>query len=82
MSEEYQGWTNSRTWNVNWLIDQDKRANDMLAAIRKTRQVNIADMHNAFQIVPANPEKWVTGKTNWQEIVDFWNDKEYNEQEY
>lgn len=79
-NEEYQGWSNSKTWNVNWLIDQDRRANDFLSNIRKQRKVCVSDIIAAFALRGdlRTCEKWVKGKTNWQEIADFWNDRQFN----
>ncbi len=77
--EEYQGWTNSKTWNYSWLIDQDIKSNKYLESIARQRKVTAEDLKTAFSLradkVPF--EKWVTGKVNYNEIAQEWNDKEW-----
>lgn len=77
---EYQGWTNSKTWNVNFLINQDIKSNKYLEACAIQGVVTPKEVEIAFKIridkVPF--EMWAIGVINWQEIADEWNDKDFS----
>lgn len=78
--EPYEGWNNSETWNVSWLLNQDVKAYEFLSGIRKQgKQVTVDDVKRAFvtrrQLIPK--ETWTKGGVDWQEIADNYNDEEY-----
>ena len=77
--EQYQGWTNSRTWNANWRLEQDERSYKEIVAVRKERTVTAAFVEGVFYhyFSILTFETWVKGKVNWQEIADNYNDQEY-----
>lgn len=77
---EYQGWSNSKTWNVAFLIDQDIKANKYLEACAIQGIVTPKEVEIAFNMrldkIPL--ETWTIGKVNWQEIANVWNEKEWS----
>lgn len=77
--EEYQGWSNSRTWSAAFLVGQEREAYEALSAIRMSgRQVTGDDVKYWFNRLNLKHETWVSGRVNWQEIAD---DK-YNKEDF
>lgn len=77
---EYQGWTNSKTWNAAFLIDQDIKSNKYLEACAIQGIVTAQEVEIAFKMrldkIPL--EQGVFGVINWQEIANEWNDKDFS----
>lgn len=76
---EYQGWTNSATWSVAYLTQQERPIYEYLVAIRKQRKVTGKDIKFCWDTMKHEPkDKWTKGVINWQEIADtHYNDEKY-----
>lgn len=79
--EEYQGWTNSRTWSAAYLIMQERPIYEKLSAIVKGRPVTAQDVKSCWGTMKHEPiDRWTKGAINWQEIADsHFNDEDYGQ---
>jgi len=78
VDEIYEGWTNSRTWNAAWLLEQDQPSYETISAIRKAGDKVLASRVKAtFQARKLKLESWTIGAIDWQEIADNYNEQEY-----
>ena len=68
---EYQGWTNSATWSVAYLLMQERLIYEKLVAIAETRPVTGKDVKECWDTMKHEPkDKWTRGRVNWREIAD------------
>lgn len=76
---EYQGWTNSATWSVAYLIMQERPIYEKLVSIVKVRPVTSNDIKEVWLNMKHEPkDKWTRGKVNFQEIADsHFNNEDY-----
>lgn len=77
---EYQGWSNSATWSVAYLIMQERPIYEKLVSIVKVRHVTANDIKEVWNTMKHEPkDEWVRGKVNFQEIADtHFNNEDYS----
>jgi len=69
--EDYNGWTNRATWNVNHWLGNDETTYGLMSSLKMTEATQFANFCG-YVWGKTTPDGDSLANVDWQEIADSW----------
>ena len=74
-NEEYNGWTNRATWNVNLWLGNDEEIYNLMLSLKMVDAAQFANFCG-YMWGEETPDGDSLSEVNWDEIVDAWSHRD------